>query len=66
MSISSYKPLLSEQGESQPKNGIYSLDITSFQLPGDWGVKAAGTDIAFSAPLVGDYEPVRIKNKFEK
>jgi hypothetical protein len=48
------------------KNGVYSLDITDFKLPGDWGVKAAGTDEKYSAPLVGDYEPIRIKNKFEQ
>ncbi len=47
-------------------NGVYVLDDTQFKLPGAWGVKAAGTDMTFSAPLVGDYELVRIKNKFEQ
>lgn len=50
-------------GQLVPQNGTYVLDITNYTLPGNWGVKAAGTDEKYSAPLVGDYEPVKILSK---
>lgn len=50
-------------GQLVPKNGSYILDITNYTLPGNWGVKAAGTDEKYSAPLVGDYDPVKILSK---
>jgi hypothetical protein len=50
-------------GQLVAKNGSYVLDITNYTLPGDWGVKAAGTDEKYSAPLVGDYEPVKLLGK---
>jgi hypothetical protein len=50
-------------GQLVYKNNTYALDITNYTLPGSWGVKAAGTDEKYSAPLVGEYEPVKLVSR---
>lgn len=39
-----------------------TVDRTEFVKPKEWGIKSAGTDDQYAAPLVKDFEPVTIKS----
>ena len=39
-----------------------TVDRTEFVKPKEWGIKSAGTDDQFAAPLVKDFEPVALKS----
>jgi hypothetical protein len=38
-----------------------TVDRTEFVKPQEWGIKSAGTDDQYAAPLVNSFEPVKLK-----
>jgi hypothetical protein len=50
---------LSVDGEN-----IVTVDRTNFVKPEEWGIKSAGTDDQYAAPLAKNFEPVTLKSGF--
>jgi hypothetical protein len=43
-------------GRLRKQKNLWSVEVTSYVPPSDWGIKAAGTDDTYSAPLMSDFE----------
>ena len=41
-----------------------TVDRTDFVKPLEWGIKSAGTDDQYAAPLIRNFEPVKLKTGF--
>ncbi|MDF0674602.1 MAG: hypothetical protein P0120_09760 [Nitrospira sp.] len=39
-----------------------TVDRTDFAKPEEWGIKSAGTDDQYAAPLLQDFRPVALKS----
>jgi len=47
---------------SEPGKGILKIEPTGFLKPKEWGIKSAGTDDAYSAPLAEHFSPIMLKS----